>query len=145
MARPEPSSPPEAKGAGAPNTYAPGLAVRRQVLGDAYVDQALAAATEFSAPLQEWVTAHCWGAVWTRPGLDLKTRSLINVAMLAALGRPHELRIHVQGALNNGATPAEIAEALLQAGVYAGAPAAVDGFRVASEVVAAGLDAPAKG
>ena len=82
------------------------------------------------------MTGHCWGAVWTRPGLDFKTRSLLNVAMLAVLNRPNELKLRVKGALRNGVTPAEIAEALLQSGVYGGAPSAVDGFKRAEEAIA---------
>ena len=101
-----------------------GLAVRRAVLGDAYVDQALAEADELSRPLQELVTEYCWGAVWTRPGLARKTRSLINVAMLTALNRPHEVRLHLRGALQNGCTKEEITEVLLQAAIYCGVPAA---------------------
>jgi len=115
--------------------YEDGLAQRRAVLGDDYVDRSLANANDFTRPLQEWVTEHCWGAVWTRPGLPLKTRSLLNVGMLAALNRSHELAIHVRGALNNGCTPEEIQEVLLQVGVYCGAPAAVEGFSVADEVI----------
>jgi len=112
-----------------------GLAVRRAVLGDAYVDQALAGADDFTRPLQELVTEGAWGTIWTRPGLPRKTRSLINVALLSVLNRPHELRAHVRGALNNGCTKEEIQEVLLQVAVYGGMPAGVDGFRVAAEVL----------
>jgi 4-carboxymuconolactone decarboxylase len=119
-----------------PKTYEAGMAVRRAVLGNDYVDRATASADAFSKPLQEFVTEYCWGAVWTRPGLPRKTRSLLNLAMLTALNRPHEIKLHVQGALNNGVTREEIAEVFLQAGVYAGVPAAVDAFRVAREVFA---------
>lgn len=115
--------------------YDDGLAVRKQVLGDEYVDAALASSDSFTAPLQELVTECCWGAVWTRPGLDRRTRSLLNVAMLAALGRGHELQLHVRGAVRNGCSDDEIAEALLQAAVYAGIPAGVEGFRLAREVL----------
>ena len=106
--------------------------LRRAVLGDEYVQQSRKRATEFTAPLQELVTEYCWGAVWGRPGLDLKTRSLLNLAMLTALNRPHELRLHVRGALNNGCTREEIQETLLQAAVYCGIPAALDAFRNAA-------------
>ena len=111
-----------------------GLAVRREVLGAEYVDKSIAAATEFTRPLQEFVTEYCWGAVWTRPGLPRKTRSMLNLAMLTALNRPHEIKLHVKGALNNGISREEIAEIFLQAGVYCGVPAAVDAFRNAKEV-----------
>lgn len=119
----------------ASKAYEDGLAQRKAVLGEDYVNRALANADDFTRPLQEWVTEHCWGTVWTRPGLPLKTRSLINIGMMAALNRSHELAIHVQGALNNGCTPEEIQEVLLQVGVYCGAPAAVDGFNIAAEVI----------
>lgn len=112
-----------------------GLAVRRDVLGREYVDASIERATAFTQPLQELVTDHCWGAVWTRPGLSRRDRSLLNLGMLTALGRSHELKLHVRGALNNGLTPEEISEALLQAGIYAGIPAAVEAFRAASEVI----------
>jgi 4-carboxymuconolactone decarboxylase len=115
-------------------TYEEGLAVRRAVLGAEYVNRAIASADSFTGELQEFVTEWCWGGVWTRPGLSRKTRSLLNLAMLAALNRPHEIKIHVRGALNNGVTRKEIAEVFLQAGVYAGAPAAVDAFRSAKEI-----------
>jgi 4-carboxymuconolactone decarboxylase len=107
--------------------------LRRAVLGDEYVQQSSKRATEFTAPLQELVTEYCWGAVWGRPGLGLKTRSLLNLAMLTALNRPHELRLHVRGALNNGCTREEIRETLLQAAVYCGIPAALDAFRNAAD------------
>ncbi len=113
----------------------PGLATRRAVLGDAYVDAALAKVTPFTEPLQELVTRHAWGNTWQRPGLDLRTRSMVTVAMLVALGRMHELKTHVRGALNNGVTPQELQEIFLHASVYCGFPAAVDAFRVAAEVV----------
>jgi 4-carboxymuconolactone decarboxylase len=112
-----------------------GLKVRKAVLGEQYVENALAAATDFNWPLQEFVTEYCWGTVWCRPGLDRKTRSIINLAMLTALNRPHEIEVHVRGALRNGLTKAEIAEVFLQAAVYCGVPAAVDSFRVASKVL----------
>lgn len=111
-----------------------GLNTRRAVLGDAYVEASIKAADEFSLPLQELVTQYCWGDVWNRPGLDRKTRSLLNLVMLTALNRPHELRLHIRGALNNGVTKDEIREAFLQAAIYCGVPSAVDSFRNAREV-----------
>ncbi len=117
---------------------AKGLATRRAVLGSDYVDNALAKATEFSAPLQELVTRHAWGNTWQRDGIDLRTRSIVTVSMLVALGRMHELKIHVRGALNNGVTRAELQEIFLHASVYCGFPAAVDAFRTAAEVVEGG-------
>ena len=119
-----------------PEMFDQGLTVRREVLGDAYVDAALNNVTDFTADLQEWVTQSCWGEVWTRPGLDRKTRSMLNLAMLTALNRPHELKTHVLGALNNGVTVDEIKEVLLHTAPYCGAPAAIDAFRVAAQVVA---------
>ena len=115
--------------------YEKGLATRRQVMGEDFVDNALAGITDFTRPIQEHITAKAWGDVWQRPGLDLKTRSLITVAMLTALGRQHELKGHLRGALNNGATPAELQEVLLHAAVYCGVPTAVEAFRTAAEVV----------
>jgi 4-carboxymuconolactone decarboxylase len=112
-----------------------GLATRRAVLGDAYVDSALAKATPFTAPLQEAVTLHAWGNTWQRTNIDLRTRSIVTVSMLVALGRMHELKIHVRGALNNGVTKEELQEIFLHASVYCGFPAAVDAFRSAAEVV----------
>jgi 4-carboxymuconolactone decarboxylase len=112
-----------------------GLATRRAVLGDAYVDKALGSATPFSEPLQELVTRHAWGNTWQRPGLPLRTRSIATVSMLVALGRMHELKIHVRGALNNGVTREELQEIFLHASVYCGFPAAVDAFRAAAEMV----------
>ncbi|MFG2799969.1 4-carboxymuconolactone decarboxylase [Streptomyces pseudovenezuelae] len=113
-----------------------GLATRRQVLGDAYVDASLASADDFSRDLQELVTQYCWGDIWNRPGLEPAQRSMINLAMLAALNRPHELATHVRGAVNNGLSPDQIKEVLLQVAVYCGVPAALDSFRVAREVLA---------
>jgi 4-carboxymuconolactone decarboxylase len=115
--------------------YARGLAARREVLGDEHVDRSLGEATEFSAPAQELVTEYCWGEVWSRPGLDRRVRSLINLAMLTALNRRHEFRVHVRGAINNGATAEEIRETLLQALVYCGAPAGLESFREAQAVL----------
>ena len=115
-----------------------GLATRKQVMGEDFVARAFGNATDFTAPIQQYLTRNAWGDVWQRPGLDLKTRSLITVAMLTALGKQHELKGHVRGALNNGATPAEIQEVLLHASIYCGLPTAVEAFRTAAEVV----DAP---
>ncbi len=117
-----------------PDLYDQGLQTRRAVLGADYVDAAIANADDFNRPLQELVTQYCWGDVWNRPGLNRRTRSLLNLAMLTALNRPHELKLHVKGALNNGVTKDEIREVFLQAGVYCGVPAAVDSFRTAREV-----------
>ena len=111
-----------------------GMAVRREVLGAEHVDKSMATATDFNRTMQEFVTEYCWGAVWTRPGLPRKTRSMLNLAMLTALNRPHEIKLHVNGALNNGISREEIAEIFLQAGVYCGVPAAIDAFRTAKEV-----------
>ena len=118
------------------DTYDKGRAIRAAVLGQAYVEQAAANADEFSQPLQELVTEYCWGAVWGRDGLSLKTRSMLNLAMIAVLNRPQELRTHVKGALTNGVTRDEIREIFLQVGIYAGIPAAVDSFRIAREAFA---------
>lgn len=112
-----------------------GLAMRRRVMGDAYVDAAIEAASDFSWPMQKLVTEYCWGEVWNRPGLSLRDRSLLNLGMLAVLNRQHELRGHVRGALNNGLTPDEIAEVFLQVAIYCGAPAALDSFRTAQAVI----------
>jgi 4-carboxymuconolactone decarboxylase len=109
-------------------------------MGEDFVAKALSGVTDFTQPIQDHITRNAWGDVWQRQGLDLKTRSLITVAMLTALGKQHELKGHVRGALNNGATVAEIQEVLLHATVYCGVPAAVEAFRAAAEVV----DAPAK-
>jgi 4-carboxymuconolactone decarboxylase len=113
-----------------------GLQVRRAVLGDEHVDKAISQMDEFSRPLQEMVTEYCWGAIWTRPGLPRKTRSIITLAMLTALNRPHELKIHIRGALHNGCTQEEIREVLLQTAIYCGFPAAIGSFRTAREVFA---------
>lgn len=115
--------------------YEKGLAIRRDVLGAEYVDNAIKNADAFNQPLQELVTEYCWGAVWGRPGLPKKTRSMLNLAMLTALNRPHELKLHVRGALKNGVSREEISEVLLQAAIYCGVPAAVDAFRTAREAL----------
>ncbi|GAB3615587.1 carboxymuconolactone decarboxylase family protein [Okibacterium endophyticum] len=114
-----------------------GLTIRKEVLGDEHVERSLANVTDFSRPVQEFVTEHVWGAVWSRDGLARQTRSLLNLAMLTALNRSHELGVHVRGALRNGVTVTEIQETLLQAAVYVGAPAALESFRVAEGVIAA--------
>lgn len=112
-----------------------GLATRKKVMGEDFVARAYASATDFTAPLQQHITRNAWGDVWQRSGLDLKTRSLITVAMLTALGKQHELKGHVRGALNNGASVEEIQEVLLHAAVYCGVPTSVEAFRSAAEVV----------
>lgn len=112
-----------------------GRVTRKQVMGEDFVANAFANATDFTRPIQEHITSKAWGDVWQREGLDRKIRSLVTVAMLTALGKQHELKAHVRGALNNGATSTEIQEVLLHAAVYCGVPAAVDAFRSAAEVV----------
>ncbi len=111
-----------------------GLKIRREVLGAEYVDASIKNADDFTRPFQELVTRYCWGEVWSRPTLDRKTRSIINLAMLTALNRAHEVRLHVRGAINNGLTKEDIREVLLQTAIYCGVPAAMDSFRVAKEV-----------
>jgi 4-carboxymuconolactone decarboxylase len=113
-----------------------GLAIRREVLGETYVDAAMNNATDFNRPLQELLNEYCWGAGWGREGLTRKERSMINLAMLTALGRTHEVETHVRGALNNGLTQQQIAEVLLHTAIYCGVPAAVDSFRAATKVIA---------
>ena len=113
--------------------YDRGLAIRKSVLGAEYVDNALKNVDDFNQPLQDVLNEYCWGAIWGREGLPLKTRSMLNLAMISILNRPHELRAHLRGALRNGVTKAEITEIFLQVGCYAGAPAAVDSFRIARE------------
>ncbi|KAA9149533.1 4-carboxymuconolactone decarboxylase [Amycolatopsis acidicola] len=115
-------------------TYQEGLRIRREVVGDEYVDAALAKAGDLGAPLQDLVTEYCWGAVWGRPGLERRTRSLINIAMISALNRPNELRAHIRGAVRNGCSHEEIREVLVQVAAYCGFPAALDGFKIAQEV-----------
>ena len=117
-------------------TYQRGLEIRSAVLGEEYVNRALADADDFTEPLQDRVTEYCWGAVWGREGLALKTRSMLNLAMISVLNRPNELRTHVKAALTNGVTRDEIREVFLQVAIYAGVPAAVDSFRIASEAFA---------
>jgi 4-carboxymuconolactone decarboxylase len=113
-----------------------GLALRKQVLGADYVEKSMAGADSFSMPMQELSTEYCWGHVWTRPGLALRDRSLINIAMISALNRPHELKLHVKAALNNGLSREEIREVILQVAVYCGVPAGIDSTRIAREAFA---------
>lgn len=117
------------------DSYERGLALRRAVLGSEHVDRSLGQTSEFSKLIQEFVTEYCWGVVWDRDALERKTRSLINLAMLTALNRSHELAVHVRGARNNGATVSEIQEVLLQTAIYVGVPAALESFRVAEKVL----------
>lgn len=116
-------------------TYEEGLATRKEVLGASHVERSLGQVSEFSRPIQELVTEYCWGAVWTREGLDHRSRSMINLAMLTALNRSHELGVHVRGAINNGVTEQEIQEILMQTAIYVGVPAALESFRVAEKVL----------
>jgi len=116
--------------------YAAGMATRRAVLGDEHVDRAAAAATEFSAPWQDYVTTAAWGSVWTRPGLDRRTRSMLTVSLLTALGHENELALHLRAAVRNGVTAGEIREVLMHTAVYAGVPAANSAFAIAQRVLA---------
>jgi 4-carboxymuconolactone decarboxylase len=120
-----------------------GLAVRREVLGAGYVDGSLARANDFMQAFQDITTEMCWGYAWTRPGLDRRTRSLLNLAMLTALNRPAEIKLHVRGAVANGLTPDEIKETLLHATVYCGIPAGLDAFKAANEVLVEMGEVPA--
>jgi 4-carboxymuconolactone decarboxylase len=113
--------------------YDRGLKVRRDVLGADYVDKQIASADDFNRPMQNLVTEYCWGAIWNRPGLDRRTRSMLNLAMLSALNRHHEFKAHVKGAIKNGVTKQEITEVLLQVAIYCGVPAGVEHFRLARE------------
>jgi 4-carboxymuconolactone decarboxylase len=115
--------------------YEAGMSVRREVLGDEYVDRAIAQATDLTAPFQEFITRYAWGGVWSRPGLDRQTRSAVTLAVLAALGREREFELHVRAARRNGLTEAEIGEVLLQTAVYAGVPAANAAFAVAQRAL----------
>lgn len=108
-----------------------GLKTRREVLGAEYVDTSLANATSFNWPMQALTTEWCWDEIWNRPGLDRRSRSLLNLGMISALNRPHELKMHVRGAITNGLTKAELTEIFLQVAVYCGVPAAMDSFRIA--------------
>ena len=116
--------------------YEAGLQIRREVLGSEYVEKSLNNATDFNRTFQEMVTEYCWGAVWSRPELTRRERSMINLAMLTALGRTHEVELHVRGALNNGLTKEQISEVLLHTMIYCGVPAALDSFRAAGKVIA---------
>lgn len=111
-----------------------GLKTRREVLGGPYVDAAVNKATEYNWPMQELVTEYCWDEIWNRPGLDRRSRSILNLGMISALNRPHELRLHVRGAINNGLTKEELREIFMQVAIYCGVPAAIDSFRIAQEV-----------
>jgi 4-carboxymuconolactone decarboxylase len=117
-------------------TFERGVQIRSATLGDEYVQKSLRAADDFNRPFQEFVTEYCWGAIWGRDGLPRKTRSMLNLAMLCALNRPHELKLHIGGAIRNGVTMEEMQEVFMQVAVYVGVPAAVDGFRVARELFA---------
>jgi len=118
-----------------PSRYDAGVRVRSEVLGSDHVERSLANASDFTRPMQEFVTEYCWGAIWARPGLGRRERSLLNLGMLTALNRSHELGVHVRGAINNGCTVEEIQEALLQAATYCGVPAGIEAFRVAGRVI----------
>ena len=117
-------------------TFEKGLEIRKTVLGKEHVENALRSADDFSRPFQEFMTEYCWGAVWGRDELPRKTRSMLNIAMIAILNRPHELKLHIKGALTNGVSKDEIREILMQVAIYAGVPAAVDSFRIAREAFA---------
>jgi 4-carboxymuconolactone decarboxylase len=117
--------------------YESGMKVRREVLGDAHVDRAIERATEFTAPFQEFITRYAWGSVWTREGLDRRTRSAVTLSVLTALGRENEIEMHVRGALRNGLSPDEIGEVLLHTAIYAGVPAANAAFAIAQRVIEA--------
>jgi len=114
--------------------YEAGLKTRREVLGAGYVDKAMAGVDDFSKPFVDLLNTYCWNDIWNRPGLDRKTRSMLNLAMLSALGKEHELKLHLNGALNNGLSKEQIREVLLQVAIYCGVPAAVVAFRCAREV-----------
>ena len=114
--------------------YDAGLKTRREVLGAEYVDKSMAGTDDFNRPFVELLNSYCWNDIWNRPGLDRKTRSMLNLAMLSALGKEHELKLHLNGALNNGLTKEQIREVLLQVAIYCGVPAAVESFRCAREV-----------
>jgi 4-carboxymuconolactone decarboxylase len=116
-------------------TWQRGMETRKAVLGAEHVERSMNGVSEFARPMQDLVTEYCWGGIWTRDGLDRKTRSMINLAMLTALGRNHEFGVHVRGAINNGCTPDEIREVLLQTAIYVGVPAALESFRTAEQVL----------
>ena len=112
-----------------------GLEVRREIMDKERIDNAMKNATDFDRIFQEMVNEYCWGAIWTRPGLSRKTRSLINIAMLSALNRPNEVKLHIEGAINNGCTDEEIKEVLLQVMIYCGVPAALDSVKIAKSIL----------
>jgi 4-carboxymuconolactone decarboxylase len=114
-------------------SFEKGLKTRREVLGADYVDESIKNADSFNLPIQELVTQYCWDGIWNRPGLDRRTRSMLNLAMITALNRPHELKLHVRGAINNGLSKEDIQEVFLQTAIYCGVPAAIDSFRSAKE------------
>ena len=116
--------------------FTTGIKIRREVLGRNYVDRTVADADELTWPLQELVTEYCWGTIWARPRLGRRNRSLLNLGMLTALNRPHEMKLHVRGALNNGVTREEIIEVFLQTAIYCGVPACIDSVRIARQVFA---------
>ena len=116
-------------------TFEKGLDVRKKVLGAEHVQRSLDAASDFTREMQEFVTEYCWGAIWGRPGLDLRTRSMLNLGMLTALNRSHELAVHVRGAINNGVTEGEIKEIVMQAAVYCGMPAGLESLRIAERTI----------
>lgn len=118
------------------STFETGMKIRKQVLGAEFVEKSFAAADDFNKPHQELVTEYCWGAVWGREGLSMKTRSMLNLAMIATLNRPHELKMHVKGAIKNGVTKDEIREIFMQVTIYSGVPAGVDSIRIAKEAFA---------
>ena len=117
-------------------TFDKGLAIRKAVLGAEYVEKSMKMVDDFNRPMQELVTEYCWGACWGRDGLDKKTRSMLNLAMISILNRQHELKLHIKGALTNGVTRDEIREIFMQVAIYAGVPAGVDSFRIAREAFA---------
>lgn len=130
----EPTKKPDGTPAG--DRFDAGLQTRREVLGDAYVDASVLKATDYNWPMQQLVTEYCWNEVWNRPGLSRRDRSILNLGMISALGRSHELKLHIRGAINNGLTKDEIREIMLQIAVYCGVPAGVDSFRTTQELFA---------
>ena len=112
-----------------------GLKTRKEVLGNEYVDRSIESANEFTWPLQKLATEYCWDEIWNRPGLDRRSRSILNLGMISALNRPHELKLHIRGAITNGVTKAELMEIFLQVAIYCGLPASIDSFRTAKEVL----------
>jgi 4-carboxymuconolactone decarboxylase len=116
-------------------TWHRGMDTRKAVLGAEHVERSMNGVSEFARPIQDLVTEYCWGTIWTRDGIDRKTRSMINLGMLTAVGRNHELGVHVRGAIHNGCTPEEIREVLMQAAIYVGVPAALESFRTAEQVL----------